>query len=65
VAALEEQAVVQGYLERTDVPDALDPARPGTFRSSAKELADRAAALREQVQRWASVVDSGPPSQPR
>src|SRR3712207_3862594 len=32
VAALEEQAVVQGYLEGTEVPEALDPPRPGTFR---------------------------------
>lgn len=52
VAALEEQAVVQGYLEGTEVVAALDPPRSGTFRSSAEELAERAVALREQVERW-------------
>jgi two-component system chemotaxis response regulator CheB len=63
VAALEEQAVVQGYLEGTEVPAALDPVRAGTFRSSAQELADRATALREQVHRWTSVIGPGDPSE--
>ncbi|WP_375423408.1 chemotaxis protein CheB [uncultured Friedmanniella sp.] len=52
LAALEEQAVVQGYLEGTEVLVTSEPPRPGTFRSSASELADRAVALREQVQKW-------------
>ena len=64
VAALEEQAVVQGYLEETVVPPALDPPRAGTYRSSAQELADRAVALREQVQRWAVTSDSATPAEP-
>jgi two-component system chemotaxis response regulator CheB len=58
VAALEEQAVVQGYLDATDVPATLDPPRPGTFRSSAEELSARAEALREQVQRWTVASQS-------
>jgi two-component system chemotaxis response regulator CheB len=64
VAALEEQAVLQRYLEGTDVPESVDPDHRGTYRRSAQELADRAAALREQVQRWASVVDPGSSSEP-
>ena len=52
VAALEEQAVVQGYLEGTGVPGTLQPTRAGTYRSSAEELTQRAMELREQVQAW-------------
>lgn len=64
VAALEEQAVVQGYLEGAAGSGGDESTRPGTYRQSAQELADRAAALREQVQRWASLVgpeDTGEP----
>ena len=63
VAALEEQVVVQRYLEDTepaeqsDPGDPPDPGRQGTFRQSAQDLADRAASLRAQVQQWAAVVD--------
>ena len=54
VAALEEQAVVQGYLEGTALPPGFEAPRSGTFRSSTEELTERASVLREQVQRWAT-----------
>lgn len=65
VAALEEQVVVQRYLEGDAEPPVLGARRAGTFRLSAPELASRAVALREQVQRWANapdVDDAGRPS---
>lgn len=65
VAALEEQAVVQGYLEGDEVAAALEPPRTGTYRSSSDQLAERAAALREQVHRWTVVTtDSAVPVDP-
>ena len=52
VAALEEQAVIQHYLAGLPTAEASQDSNPGTFRSSAQELADRAALLREQLQSW-------------
>ena len=54
VAAMEEQAVVQRYLDSDGL---AEPPRAGTYRSSAPELANRAVALREQVQRWTTDPD--------
>ena len=57
LAALEEQVMVQGYLEGTVLPEVAEATRAGTFRSSASEISARAAALREQVQRWTSAAE--------
>lgn len=64
VAALEEQAVVQNYLEGTEVPASLAASRPGTYRSSARELDERATALREQVQSWTATTTPEGAGQP-
>jgi two-component system chemotaxis response regulator CheB len=57
VAAMEEQVMVQGYLEAIDASREAAPPITGTYRSSARELASRAAALKERVQRWTSDSD--------
>ena len=61
VAAMEEQAVVQHYLAGLGPDGASTDPEPGTFRSSARELTDRAAALRQQVTEWSGAEDHGPP----
>ncbi|MGI3784391.1 MAG: chemotaxis protein CheB [Janthinobacterium lividum] len=64
VAAMEEQAVVQRYLEGDEVAAVPAPPRAGTFRSSVPELANRAVALREQVQRWTTAPDPDDADEP-
>ena len=57
IAALEEQAVVQRYLEGVRAEASPSATSPGTFRRSAQELTDRAAALRKQVEQWTALTE--------
>ena len=55
VAALEEQAAAQGYLEAATTGGSRSAAPPFSRGSRARDLTDRAAALREHVQRWTAT----------
>lgn len=56
VAALEEQASMQGYLDTLATGSADEDAPLPAFASGgARDLAARAAALREQIQRWTAA----------
>jgi two-component system chemotaxis response regulator CheB len=59
VAALEEQVVFQGYLDTLQLPAATEADGSAVRRSSARDLVERAAALRAQVQSWTARTDTG------
>ena len=52
VAALEEHAAAQGYLDATTADGSASPTRPFAPGTRARDLTDRAATLRQHVQRW-------------
>jgi len=60
VAAIEEHAAAQGYLEATAGDGFRSPTRPFARGTRARDLTDRAATLRQHVQRWtATDVERG------